>query len=253
MIELVLDVPVDRGDAAIRAVTATGVMGMQIEDADTGAPPGRVIVHAWYPPGPDTDELGRRLAEEVGGAVTLRAVEVDWAAPAGHPLGRRFAVNGDLPRRTRIEIDTTLAFGDGLHPTTQMCVRALERLKPRSVLDVGTGTGVLAVVAAKLGATRVLATEIDPLARYAAGQTFARNGVDATVLDALPDERFDVVVANLYLEPLFGLLPELSRLAGTLVISGFRSDAVRDVCARVPWRRSVRRQEGWACVVLREE
>lgn len=253
MIELVLDVPVDRGDAAVRAVTATGVMGMQIEDAETGAAEGRVLVHAWYPPGPETEALGRRLAEELGGVVTLKPVMVDWATPEGHPLGARFAVNGDLPRRTRIEIDTTLAFGDGLHPTTQMCVRALERLKPRSVLDVGTGTGVLAVVAAKLGATNVVATEIDPLARYAAEQTFARNGVDATVLDALPDARFEVVVANLYLEPLLGLLPELSRLAVTLVISGFRSDAVAEVCARVPWRRSVRRQDGWACVVLREE
>jgi ribosomal protein L11 methylase PrmA len=252
VIELVLDVPAARGDAAILAISATGVMGMQIEDADTGAPPGRVVVHAWYPPGRDTEALARRLAEELGGTSTLRAINADWAAPEGHPLGGRFSVNGDLPRRKRIDIDTTLAFGDGLHPTTQMCVRVLEGLKPKVVLDVGTGTGVLAVVAAKLGATRVVATEIDPLARYAAARTFERNGVTAEVLDTLPTERFEVVVANLYLAPLLDLLPVLSGLSDTLVVSGFLGSAVEQVCARVPWARAVRTQGEWACVVLRK-
>ena len=82
-----------------------------------------------------------------------------------------------------IEIDPGMAFGTGQHPTTAMCLRALEeRVRPGStVLDLGCGSGILAIAAAKLGATRILALDIDPNAVSAARQNAAANGVAHTV------------------------------------------------------------------------
>jgi ribosomal protein L11 methyltransferase len=126
-----------------------------------------------------------------------------------------------------------VVFGDGSHPTTRLCAAVVDRLcrqrQPEAVLDVGTGTGVLARIARARGATFVVGTDIDAGARTAA---VANSALDAHSVGILvsaeaPDSwgaRFDLVVANILEEPLRVLAPALGRALrenGVLVISGF--------------------------------
>lgn len=136
-----------------------------------------------------------------------------------------------------IEIDPGMAFGTGQHPTTAMCLRALEKLVRRGirVLDLGCGSGILGIAAAKLGATRVLALDIDPNAVRAARENAAVNGAgpEIDVREGTPEtiggEQFDIIVANisgLTLERLAYALSERLARGGVLVTSGFLDDAV---------------------------
>jgi len=139
---------------------------------------------------------------------------------------------------TVIEIDPGMAFGTGQHPTTAMCLRALEeRLRPGdAVLDLGAGSGILAIAAARLGAKRVLALDIDPQAVKAARENAAANGVqgvvevrEGTLPEGAPGERCDMVVANisgLTIERLAPAFAESLREGGTLIVSGFLEDSV---------------------------
>jgi ribosomal protein L11 methyltransferase len=137
-----------------------------------------------------------------------------------------------------IEIDPGMAFGTGQHPTTAMCLRTLEEsVRPGDeVLDVGTGSGILALAAAKLGADRVLALDIDPQAVKAARENAAANAVadvvevrEGTLPDGVSEERFDLVVANISGLTIERLAPSLAgalRDGGALIVSGFLEDAV---------------------------
>jgi ribosomal protein L11 methyltransferase len=192
-----------------------------------------------------------------------------WDMPPPRRLGWRFLVvppEGSVPpryRRELLRLDASLCFGDGAHPTTVLCVEALERLyqrgTPRRVLDVGTGTGILAIAAARLGAQEVVAIDIDPLALHAARHHLALNGVDRRVsLSArLPGGVFDLVVANLYFEPLLELAAALaSRVApgGALLVSGFTVSARADVTTALAAHglrvRATMTREGWSCLRL---
>jgi len=137
-----------------------------------------------------------------------------------------------------IEIDPGMAFGTGQHPTTAMCLRALEDLvrSEMHVLDLGCGSGILAIAAVKLGASRVLAVDIDPAAVRAARENAAANAVAPAVevregtLDG--DDVFDLIVANisgLTLERLAPTLARWLRPGGMLISSGFLDDAVAGV------------------------
>jgi ribosomal protein L11 methyltransferase len=134
-----------------------------------------------------------------------------------------------LPER----VTGTTVFGDGSHPTTRLCAGALDLLcrqrQPAAVLDVGTGTGVLARIARARGAHFIVGTDIDPLALSCAE---AHSALDAHPVEIhfsheAPDywgARFDLVVANILEEPLGHLAPALSRApqpGGLLLLSGF--------------------------------
>lgn len=131
-----------------------------------------------------------------------------------------------------IVIEPAQAFGTGHHETTTLCLEALAAvsLTSRSVLDVGTGTGVLAIAAVRRGAAHVVACDTDPVAVATATENARRNGVPAGVLrvvegslDAVPaaPARFDVVVANLDTATVCALAPALvDRCAGRLIVSG---------------------------------
>ena len=143
-----------------------------------------------------------------------------------------------LPRETNehlLKIDPGPAFGTGKHPTTRMCLQALERLPtavPWSLLDVGTGSGILAMYGAKLGAARILALDIDDEALRWAKRNVALNGLSGAVeISNRPirhvRERFSVVTANLILGDILDLLPDFSRLVapgGWLILSGLLNE-----------------------------
>jgi len=136
-----------------------------------------------------------------------------------------------------------MAFGTGLHPTTRLCLEALESIADRSlargarVLDVGCGSGILSIAAARLGATSVLGLDIDPIAIEATSANAGRNRLTRRVgvrLGSLPsgEPPFDLVLANLIASVLIALAPALAgelRPGGRLVASGIFRDREADV------------------------
>jgi len=146
-----------------------------------------------------------------------------WVVPSWHevPAGARQV----------IRLDPGLAFGTGSHPTTRLCLRWLARRPAGAalgrVLDYGCGSGILAIGAALLGASRVDAVDIDPAAVQATRDNAARNGVSAAVLEPGPPAaaagEYDVVLANILATPLKLLAPLLCALVapgGWLVLAG---------------------------------
>lgn len=129
-----------------------------------------------------------------------------------------------------IKLDPGLAFGTGNHQTTQLAMMGLERaiVKPVSVVDVGTGSGILAIAASELGATNVLATDISDESMTAAQQNAALNGLtniktQKTSLLADVDGKFDIIVANILAEILLDLIPQMNDHLndnGQIVFSG---------------------------------
>ena len=192
------------------------------------------------------------------GELETRVVhESDWAEAwkAHFPVlrvGRRIVIRPTWRRHRRapgdvvLALDPGMAFGTGLHPTTRLCLGRLERLADEGrlgpsarVLDVGCGSGILAVAAGRLGAGAVLGVDTDPIAIEATGSNARRNGLVRRLrvrVGSVPTGQgpFDVVLANL----IAGLLVTLARplaaeLApgGTLVASGIFVDREPEVRA----------------------
>ena len=137
-----------------------------------------------------------------------------------------------------LRLDPGAAFGTGTHPTTAMCLRALERLiRPAMrVFDVGTGSGVLAIAAAKLGAGEVVAADYDSTAVHVAAENLQENDVEAKTMvsDLLQafDDKADLVIANIIADIVIRLFTELdAHLApgGTLLASGIIDEREADV------------------------
>ena len=159
--------------------------------------------------------------------------------PAKRPIIIRPPHKQYTPRSGEIVIDLApgLAFGTGQHQSTRLALKLLSQTGAanKTVLDVGTGSGILAVAAAKLGATKVHAVDIDPLAVEAARETARRNGVaDRVTVEegSVPKhERYDLVLANLTADLLQYLAEDLAAATnGSLIASGFitsRRDKVR--------------------------
>jgi ribosomal protein L11 methyltransferase len=237
---------------------------------------------------PDEDAV-RALATPIIGseeAAALRFEHVaakDWigASLAGLKpvVAGRFTVHGAHDRsnipanRIGIEIEAALAFGTGHHGTTRGCLLALERLcaaapthkRPRRILDLGTGSGVLAIAAARAWHRRVLATDIDGSAvRVArANARFNRAGalVEVIKADGVADRRvrarapFDLIFANILLGPLQRLAAPLSRLAapgGRVILSGLLSSQTNAALAAYHALTLERRidLDGWTTLVL---
>ncbi len=129
------------------------------------------------------------------------------------------------PGRFRLEINPGQQCGTGQHPCTQLCLEAMERIvKPGdSVLDVGTGSGILSIAAKLLGAGRVVACDIDPDAARAV--PFFVGSVDAVRTGA-----FDVVVANISETVIEDLREEFDRVAQVRILSGFQDERGKWTC-----------------------
>ena len=132
------------------------------------------------------------------------------------------------PGRIRLEINPGMQCGTGQHPCTRLCLEAIERVvRPGdSVLDVGSGSGILSIAAKLLGAGRVIACDLDPDA--ARPVPFFVGSADAVRTGA-----FDVVVANISEDVLGSLRPDLERVARKRILSGFQNES-----------------GDWSCVVL---
>jgi ribosomal protein L11 methyltransferase len=191
------------------------------------------------------------------GELSTRVVrESDWAEAwkAHFPVlrvGRRLVIrptwlrHEPQPDDVVLDLDPGMAFGTGLHPTTRLCLAATESVADRggldgaSVLDVGCGSGILAIAAAKLGAADVLGVDTDPIAIEATIANAAANGLTDRIdarLGSLPtgDGPRDVILANLIAGVLIDLAPVLYRevrVRGTLVASGIFVDREDDVRA----------------------
>ncbi len=248
--------------------------------------PPAFAVEAYFGEPPDLGEVALRLAELDPGLAdaTLEQVpDQNWVALSQASLppiaAGRFVVHGSherdrfAMRLLAVEIEAGEAFGSGHNATTALCLEALDTLarrrRPlRRVLDLGCGSGVLAIAAARMApAARVLAVDNDPVAVAIARQNARLNRVSGRVrvlqADGLhhPTLRrggpFDVVLANILPGPLIGLAPPLRRAigrAGTVVLSGLLDHQAREVAAT--WRangfRLARRLQraGWTALVV---
>jgi len=198
------------------------------------------------------------------------------AFPPQH-VGRRFTVRGthlpatSAPGRIVLALDAGLAFGSGEHGSTRGCLLALEALarhRPARVLDLGTGSGILAIAAARLWrATPVLATDIDPWSVRVARENAAANGVAARVRVRLArgwrqrvvqaGAPYDLVLANILARPLCAMASDLAAgLApgGHAVLSGLLTSQVRMVLAAHQRQglvlQRVLTQPPWATLIL---
>jgi ribosomal protein L11 methyltransferase len=145
------------------------------------------------------------------------------------PSWRRYAPD---PEEIVVEIDPGMAFGTGTHPTTEMCIRMIEKYLKRgdTFLDVGTGSGILLIVAAKLGAGKLRGVDIDPHAVEIARTNLLRNRIDSVRFEVAPANftdgatgSFDLVAANITADVIGGMLdriPGLLSPGGTLIVSG---------------------------------
>ncbi len=261
-----------------------------LDDQDEGRPTGPVTVRAYLSADEREAERKQQIAEGLWHLSRICPLpepayrtldEEDWAeAWKTHyqpiPIGRRLLIlpawltapSGD---RLPLIMDPGMAFGTGTHPTTQLVLAILEeRLMPgQRVVDLGCGSGILSIAAARLGASEVVALDIDPLAVEVTRENMRRNGVEdrvqpavgslAALLQAHPPVQADLVLANILapvLETMLGEgLAETLLPAGLLVLSGVLDHQAEALSAAAEAHGldlvEVRSQADWRALVLK--
>jgi ribosomal protein L11 methyltransferase len=229
------------------------------------------------------DLVGIAAGEDVAGTIDFDTVEAkDWVKASLEDLvpvaAGRFVVHGQhdrdriAPNKLGIEIEAALAFGTGHHGTTRGCLLLLDHVlkawRPRRVLDLGTGTGVLAIAAARALHEKVLASDIDPVSVEVAREN-ARLNVAGHLVQAITATGFaapqfaqrgpfDLVLANILANPLRQLATPMARHlapSALVILSGLLTPQVPGVIAAyrarglVPLRHQ--RIEGWSSLLLR--
>ena len=228
-------------------------------------------IAALMPDGVAPEHVARALGVDALSVspVVGRDAESTWIlSPRSIRIGRLRIVPADASAESgALRLTDSPAFGTGLHPTTAMCVEAiedaLEHSTPAALLDVGTGSGVLALAALLMGVPRALGLDIDADALRAATENARLNGLDhrLQLVRGGPDAvagTWPLVVANLLAAPLVELAPVLVQRVGhqgRLVLSGIPSSAETDVdrAYRRLGMQHVMAQShaGWSALVLR--
>ncbi|CAJ0711397.1 Ribosomal protein L11 methyltransferase [Ralstonia edaphis] len=288
--ECVLEVARDDAEALSEALFDLGALSVSVEDADADTPeeqplfgePGheptrlawnRSRVVALLADDADPALLVAAAANEINlsplPAYTVREVEEQdwvrvtqsqfepihigehiWVVPSWH--------DAPEPDAVVLELDPGLAFGTGSHPTTRLCMEWLEQhvQAGERTLDYGCGSGILAIVAKKLGAGETVGVDIDPNAVEASRYNAERNHVEAAFAlpDDAPEGTFDLVVANILSNPLklmAAMLCARVRPGGRLILSGVLERQAEEVAAAyasvIPltvWRA----RDGWVCL-----
>ncbi|MDQ6965309.1 MAG: 50S ribosomal protein L11 methyltransferase [Mariprofundaceae bacterium] len=230
---------------------ALGSNGSALEtDAKTGI--GEHV--AWFPANDDeqakrssitaaTLQLG--VSESV---IRLTLLTDDWETAwqrdwHGMPIGRSLWVRPSFCEaapagRIDIVLDPGMAFGTGQHATTRLCLETIERVcadtPPSSMLDMGAGSGLLAIAAGKLGAAGIVAIDNDPISMEASLINAGINGIELeSLLGEVPPEKvFDLVAANILAGPLIDMAPALAKCVGKrLVLSGLLATQIEAVSA----------------------
>jgi len=226
------------------------------------------------------NELAQHNIDKGSGTIRWREVqEEDWSSAWKqyfHPvkIGERVVIKPSwedyrpADKEIVIELDPGMAFGTGTHHTTQMCIRCLEEVifPGCTVFDIGTGSGILAIAAAKLGAGTVRAVDLDSVAVKIAGENILMNGVQDTVCisegnlltGVAGDDKADVIIANIIADVIIRMAPDLpTRLkdGGVLIASGIIITHLSDVTAALEQiNLSVEKimEEGnWVAIVAR--
>lgn len=240
-----------------------------------------VIIHIYLEPGAQPVEtLGAIQArmEAAGIPYTVRTAGVaqeDWQngwRKYYHPMeiGRRLAVVPSWQAydtdRVKLLLDPGLAFGTGGHETTSLCLEALDELTAggERVLDIGTGSGILAIAALKLGAARAEGVDIDPMCVRTAGENAARNGVSdrlQVLIGDLSDKAsgtYDIICANIVANAIKALAPAVPALMApeaVFLASGIIDERKDEVIAALAGAglalEQVKGKNGWVCLVCR--
>ncbi len=294
-IEVSLQVDGESAEAVAEVLERFGHQGVSLEqdgippdiwDEDQVPPPQSLTLRAYFPYDEELEATQSQLETALGHMRLMypmptpvyRKVEADdWAeAWKAHyePLrvGRRLVIRPlwiDLPPAAddiEIALDPGMAFGTGSHPTTQLCLQALEDLlqPAQSVLDLGSGSGILSIAAAKLGAGQVLALDTDAIAVAATRENAGANGVGRKVIaqqgshDCLLSSarRFDLVIVNILARIIVEMakerLGEIVRPGGLAIFSGIidtQADEVEAALRHTGLQPYARRQMGdWLLV-----
>ncbi len=286
LFELVLLAPEERVEELSDALEALEALSVSVEDADAQTPHEQALFGEPDMPAPKPGWQRSRVVALFGQQAEAREASALLAVQpffeGCEVLGVQAVASQDWVRLTQsqfhpvqitpsfwivpswheppaqastvVRLDPGLAFGTGTHPTTRMCLRWIARrgLQGQRVLDYGCGSGILAVGAAKFGATDVVAVDIDPAAVDATHINAANNHV--TLQSGLPDAvhgEFDVVLANILATPLKVLAPllcERVRPQGELVLAGILSRQAEELQqAYAPWLQLAvtDEEDGW--------
>ena len=278
----------ETAEAVAEVLSRYAHRGVVIEAGPDGWNAGPVIVRAYLPADDQLQANKRRVQEALGHLNQISPVseptfcpvaEADWAEAWKEQLtvmhiGQHIVIRPSWldhapgPKDIVVQLDPGMAFGTGLHPTTQMCLIALEELtRPAvEVLDMGTGSGILAIAAAKLGAVRVLALDNDPLAVKIARDNITTNGVQDTVsvlcgsLAKAPGS-YDIVAVNILAKVIVEMLQEglATRVSpgGRLIATGIIAGQEPTVITAMEQQELVlagRQQiEDWVCLVVERQ
>jgi ribosomal protein L11 methyltransferase len=275
---LTIEVARDRAEDLAAELMEAGAGGVELRDGEGTPMPGvpqpaagRALVVAFFA---GRDEVEAAAAERGGEVAELP--DQDWGEAwkrglAPLAIGRAFVRPTWIavptpPGMVEIVLDPGMAFGTGTHATTSLCLAALSDLLAErpgtSVLDVGTGSGLLAIAACKLGAGRVVATDNDPIALRVAAENAAQNGVRLRLDGGGVAEQpgpFELVLANILANTLVELAPAIAaQLApgGVVLLSGILTPQESEVrgayraAGLAPLPGGDRRQDEWSLLAL---